>query len=95
MLDDSSSALDYKTDAELRKTLLGDLRGTTVIMIAQRISSVRFADSILVLDGGRAVGFGTDAELMQTCAEYRAIYASQHGEEVSEVSKGGECRADE
>lgn len=95
VLDDSSSALDYKTDAELRKTLLGDLRGTTVIMIAQRISSVRFADSILVLDGGRAVGFGTDAELMQTCAEYRAIYASQHGEEVSEVSKGGECRADE
>lgn len=81
VLDDSSSALDYKTDAALRKTLLQELRGTTVVLIAQRISSVRFADKILVLDGGRAVGFGSDAELMQNCAAYRAIYASQHGEE--------------
>lgn len=92
VLDDSSSALDYKTDAQLRRTLLREMRGTTVIMIAQRISSVRFADHILVLDGGRAVGFGTDAELMQTCAEYRAIYDSQHGEE--EARKGGGNHAD-
>ena len=79
ILDDSSSALDYRTDAALRKTLLERLPGTTVVMIAQRISSVRFADRILVLDKGRAVGFGSDQELMQTCPLYRQIYRSQHG----------------
>lgn len=78
ILDDSSSALDYRTDAELRRTLLENLTHTTVVMIAQRISSVRFADRILVMDGGRAVGFGSDGELMQTCETYRRIYASQH-----------------
>lgn len=80
VLDDSSSALDYKTDARLRKTLFENMPETTVVLIAQRISSVRFADHILVLDGGRMVGFGTDAELMQRCEEYRRIYDSQHGE---------------
>ncbi len=80
ILDDSSSALDYKTDAELRKTLFENLPDTTVILVAQRISSVRFADHILVLEGGRMAGFGTDEELMQNCAEYRRIYRSQHGE---------------
>lgn len=78
ILDDSSSALDYRTDAELRRTLLENLTHTTVVMIAQRISSVRFADRILVMDGGRAVGFGSDWELMRTCETYRRIYASQH-----------------
>lgn len=80
VLDDSSSALDYKTDALLRKTLFENLPDTTVVLIAQRISSVRFADHILVLDGGKMVGFGTDEELMQSCDEYRRIYRSQHGE---------------
>lgn len=84
VLDDSSSALDYRTDAALRKTLLENMQDTTVVMIAQRISSVRFADKILVLDGGRAVGFGSDEELMRSCEVYRRIYASQHGE-------GGDC----
>ena len=88
VLDDSSSALDYRTDAGLRKTLLGNLSGTTVIMIAQRISSVRFADHILVLDGGRMAGFGTDGELMQSCEVYRRIYRSQHGDELNR--DGGE-----
>lgn len=78
ILDDSSSALDYRTDAQLRKTLLERLPDTTIVMIAQRISSVRFADRILVLDEGRAVGFGSDSELMETCEVYRRIYASQH-----------------
>lgn len=78
VLDDSSSALDYKTDAQLRKTLLQNLPETTIIMIAQRISSVKFADKILVLDGGKAVGLGSDEELMRTCEVYRRIYASQH-----------------
>ena len=80
ILDDSSSALDYRTDAQLRKALPEQLPDTTIIMIAQRISSVRFADKILVLDRGEAVGFGSDEELMRTCAVYRSIYASQHGE---------------
>ena len=84
VLDDSSSALDYRTDAALRQTLLTHLKDCTVVMIAQRISSVRFADRILVLDGGRAVGFGDDAALMRTCEVYRRIYASQHGAEGGE-----------
>ena len=84
VLDDSSSALDYRTDAALRKSVLTRLRGTSVVMIAQRISSVRFADKILVLEGGRVAGFGSDEELMRTCAVYRNIYASQHGGEGGE-----------
>lgn len=84
ILDDSSSALDYRTDAALRKTLLQHMQNTTVVMIAQRISSVRFADRILVLDGGRAVGYGSDEELMRSCETYRRIYASQHGAEGGE-----------
>ena len=84
VLDDSSSALDYRTDAALRQTLLTHLKDCTVVMIAQRISSVRFADRIHVLDGGRAVGFGDDAALMRTCEVYRRIYASQHGAEGGE-----------
>lgn len=78
VLDDSSSALDYKTDAALRATLRESYPDTTVILIAQRISSVRFADKILVLDKGEAVGFGDDETLMKTCDVYRSIYMSQH-----------------
>ena len=88
ILDDSSSALDYRTDASLRKTLLENLSETAVVMIAQRISSVRFADHILVLDGGKMVGFGTDEQLMRTCETYRRIYRSQHDDEI--IEKGGE-----
>lgn len=88
VLDDSSSALDYRTDASLRKALVENLADTTVIMIAQRISSVRFADKILVLDGGRVAGLGSDEELMQSCALYRAIYASQHEDAVAERGGG-------
>ncbi len=78
ILDDSSSALDYKTDAQLRKALLENLPDTTIVMIAQRISSVKFADKILVLDGGKVAGLGSDEELMRSCEVYRRIYASQH-----------------
>ena len=77
VLDDSSSALDYKTDASLRATLREKYPDTTIIMIAQRISSVRFADKILVLDKGEAVGLGDDETLMKTCDVYRRIYESQ------------------
>lgn len=78
VLDDSSSALDYKTDAQLRATLREKYPDTTIIMIAQRISSVRFADKILVLDRGEAAGLGDDATLMKTCPVYRSIYESQN-----------------
>lgn len=95
VLDDSSSALDYRTDAELRKTLLKNLPNSTVILIAQRISSVRFADRILVLENGKVAGFGSDEELMQTCETYRRIYASQHEEEIVPQAEGGDVFADQ
>lgn len=87
ILDDSSSALDYKTDAQLRRALPEKFPDTTIIMIAQRISSVRFASHILVLDQGQAAGFGRDEELMKSCKVYRSIYASQHEGQA----EGGEC----
>ena len=80
MLDDCSSALDYKTDKELRGALHRNFRETTTIIIAQRISSILNADHILVLDGGRVTGAGTHAELLETCADYREIYEAQMGE---------------
>ena len=77
ILDDSSSALDYATDAALKKALRG--LNTTVFIVSQRASSVQGADLIVVLDDGRAVGIGTHEELLSTCEEYRTIYNSQHG----------------
>lgn len=78
ILDDSSSALDYATDAALRKEIRG--LKTTVFVVSQRASSVRDADKIIVLDDGRAVGIGTHDELMKACEVYREIYFSQYGE---------------
>lgn len=90
ILDDSTSAVDNRTDALIRKGLAECLPGTTKIVIAQRISSVQEADRILVLDGGKIDGIGTHAELMKDNAIYREIYDSQnrnggdtHGEETS------------
>ena len=85
ILDDSSSALDYQTDAKLRRTILEHFRGTTTILVAQRISSIRFADSILVLDEGKIAGYGSDEQLMEQCALYRQIYDSQVREETNAV----------
>ncbi|MCI9185113.1 MAG: ABC transporter ATP-binding protein [Lachnospiraceae bacterium] len=79
ILDDSSSALDYKTDAELRKGLRERYPNTTCVVIAQRISSVMGACHILVLEDGKAVGYGTHRELMESCAIYREISQSQTG----------------
>lgn len=77
ILDDSSSALDYATDARLR-TAISAIRGSsTVFIVSQRASSVMHADKIIVLDDGRAVGIGTHRELMDTCREYAEIYESQ------------------
>ncbi len=79
ILDDSSSALDYATDAELRRQIKG--LNTTVVIVSQRASSVRDADKIVVLDDGKAVGIGTHEQLMQSCDVYREIYFSQYGSE--------------
>lgn len=81
ILDDSSSALDYKTDAELRKNLHSNFRDTTTIIVAQRISSIMHAQHILVMDDGRAMAYGTHRELMDTCPVYRQIAESQMGGE--------------
>lgn len=80
ILDDSSSALDYRTDAELRKALKRNYSKTTTVLIAQRISSIRGCTKILVLSDGRAIGLGTHDELMRSCEEYRLIADSQMGE---------------
>ena len=87
LFDDSFSALDYKTDAALRHELGARLGGKTVIIVAQRISTVLSADQIVVLDEGRVVGKGTHAELMDSCKEYREIAMSQLSEE--ELAGGG------
>lgn len=79
ILDDSSSALDYKTDASLRSALKSELDGTTVITVAQRISSVKDCDLIIVLEDGEIIGAGTHSELLESCSEYREISDSQMG----------------
>lgn len=79
ILDDASSALDYRTDAVLRKSLHENFASTTSIIIAQRISSIKGADYILVLDEGKEIGYGTHDELMNTCDVYREIAKSQMG----------------
>ncbi len=80
LFDDSFSALDYKTDAVLRAQLHARLSDKTVLIVAQRISTVLHADRIVVLDEGRIVGQGTHEELMETCEEYREIAMSQLSE---------------
>ncbi len=77
VFDDSFSALDYKTDAKLRTELNKQLKGTTLMIVAQRIGTIRHADKIVVLDNGEAVGIGTHDELIQNCDVYREIAMSQ------------------
>ena len=77
LFDDSFSALDFKTDAAVRRALGQEAAGATVIVVAQRISTVMHADEILVLDEGRLAGKGTHAELMERCEVYRQIAVSQ------------------
>ena len=77
IFDDSFSALDYRTDALLREGLARELHDTTKIIVAQRISTIRHADLIIVLDRGEAVGMGTHEELMRDCSVYREIATSQ------------------
>lgn len=77
VFDDSFSALDYKTDAKLREGLNEKLKDTTKIVVAQRISTIRHADKIIVLDRGEAVGMGSHEELMKNCDVYKEIALSQ------------------
>ena len=87
VFDDSFSALDYRTDAALREGLAKELPDTTKVIVAQRISTIRHADQILVLDRGAAVGLGTHDELMQNCDVYREIALSQLS--AAELAEGG------
>lgn len=81
ILDDSASALDYATDARLRKALREHGNDMTVVIVSQRTSSIQHADQILVLEDGEAVGIGTHEELLQNCEVYREIHASQYQNE--------------
>ena len=83
ILDDSASALDFATDAALRKALRALPGDLTVVIVSQRTSSIQHADQILVLDDGRQVGLGSHETLLDTCPVYREIYESQS-------KKGGE-----
>jgi ATP-binding cassette subfamily B protein len=83
LLDDCSSALDYRTDAALRHALKCSLPDTTKVIVSQRVSSILSADMILVMDRGMVIGTGTHEELMRSCASYRDIYNIQMGEAVS------------
>lgn len=83
ILDDSTSAVDTATEAEIRTAFRTTLKDTTKIIIAQRISSVEDADQILVLDDGRIIGCGVHEELLKTCEAYREIYETQYGKEES------------
>jgi len=80
VLDDASSALDYRTDANLRHALRSEYRHTTTVLVAQRISSLRHADLILVLEDGQVIGAGDHNHLMDTCEEYRIIAETQMGD---------------
>jgi ATP-binding cassette subfamily B protein len=77
IFDDSFSALDFKTDQQLRAALRHEIREATVIIVAQRVGTILHADQIIVLDGGRIAGIGTHAELMKTCDTYQEIVYSQ------------------
>ena len=86
ILDDSASALDFATDAKLRRAIAAQTRGMTVFIVSQRAASIKDADQILVLDDGRQVGLGTHRELLETCGVYHEICMSQFSEKELEKS---------
>jgi ATP-binding cassette subfamily B protein len=81
IFDDSFSALDFRTDANLRAALVKETRDSTVLIVAQRVNTIRHAEQIIVLDAGRIVGQGTHDELLETCSVYQEIAASQLSED--------------
>ena len=90
VLDDASSALDYRTDAELRRAIREHHGSATTVVIAQRISSILSLDEIIVLHEGEMIGRGTHSELLATCPEYRDIYRTQMGEAEAPALRHGE-----
>ena len=94
VLDDSASALDYATDARLRRALRELDPSMTVFIVSQRTASVRFADQIVVLEDGRMAGLGTHDELLAGCPVYQEIYASQFGQDALEKSQADSRAAD-
>ena len=86
ILDDSSSALDYRTDADLRRAIGENFANTTAVIVAQRISSIMHADHILVLEEGKILGSGRHEDLMQSCELYQSIYQSQMGGGINNAS---------
>ena len=90
LFDDSFSALDYKTDVALRRALKAQTDNTTVIIVAQRISTVLHANQIMVLDEGKIVGIGTHAQLLETCPEYQEIARSQLSQKELGLQREGE-----
>jgi ATP-binding cassette subfamily B protein len=93
ILDDSSSALDYRTDSELRRKLRENFGETTSIIVAQRVSTVMQADHIMVMEQGRILGYGTHNELMKSCGLYQEIFQSQMGDSVGETGGKETVRA--
>jgi len=96
LFDDSFSALDFKTDVKLRKALTDNIHDCTIIIVAQRISTILNADKIVVLDEGRIAGIGTHSELMKSCEVYRQIAHSQLSQkDLSAIdnAKGGAVNA--
>lgn len=91
ILDDAASALDYATDAALRKAIAGMRRRPTVFVVSQRTSSIRHADKILVLEDGKLAGAGTHEELLRSCEVYREIHESQYQEEGGREGVGKEA----
>ena len=89
ILDDSASALDFATDAALRKSLNRLDWNVTTFLVSQRSSSIQQADLILVLDNGTLAGKGTHVELLRTCETYREIYFSQFPEEKARYTSAG------
>ena len=89
ILDDSASALDFATDAKLRSALRNLQGNKTIFIVSQRTSSIQFADQIIVMDDGQAVGIGTHEQLLENCEIYREIYESQFKKEDLQNQKGG------
>ena len=87
ILDDASSALDYRTDAALREAIRKNYGGVTMLVVAQRVSSIMGLDHILVMDEGRIIGQGGHEELLRSCPQYREIYRTQMGEEEKQVCR--------
>lgn len=84
ILDDATSALDYKTDSIVRKAINENFANTTTLIVTQRISSIKFCDHILVIEDGDTIGYGTHDELMNSCSVYKEIYISQMGGDINE-----------